>query len=151
MSYELYIPLIPKQRKRFKINWTPEMIVKLKADYPIRYNKELAKELSVSWRSLVRKAREFGIEKEEGFLEKRKPEIQAMAREAHPPHPFKGVKGWCVPNSENHRFRRGQVSKMKTDPELVQKVRTKRNETIARDRRRLRLGLSPLTKLKLRQ
>ncbi len=150
MSYELYIPPVPKQRKRYKINWTPEMITKVKAEFPTRYNKELAEQLNVSWRSLVRKARELGIEKEEGFLENRKSEIQAMAREAHPPHPFKGVKGWCVPNSEQNRFRKGQVSRMKTDPELVQKVRAKRNATIARERRRMQLGLSPLTKLRLK-
>lgn len=151
MSYELYLPLIPKQRKRYKIDWTLDMITRLKEEFPTRYNKELAEELKVSWRSLVRKARELGIEKENGFLEKRKPEIQAMAREAHPPHPFKGVKGWCVPNSEEYRFRKGQPSRMKTDPELVQKVRAKRNTTIARERRRIRLGLSPLTKLRLRE
>lgn len=151
MSFELYIPPIPKKRKRYKIDWTPEMITRLKNEFPTRYNKELAAELNVSWRSLVRKARQLGIEKEKGFLDKRRPEIQAMAQEAHPPHPYKGIKGWCVPNSEQNRFQKGQRSIMKTNPMIVQKVRAKRNATIARERRRMQLGLSPLTKLKIRK
>ena len=39
---------------------------------------------------------------------------------------------------------------MKTDPEVVKKVRSKRNETIRRERIRLKIGLKPLTKLKLK-
>ncbi|MDD2353416.1 MAG: hypothetical protein PHX56_07695 [Atribacterota bacterium] len=126
------------------------MIKKIKREFPVKYNRVLAKELNVSMRSLIRKARELGIQKENDFLVKRKKEIQKMSREAHPPHPYKGIKGWYVPNSEATRFKPGNISSMKTNPDVVQKVRKKRNETIARDRRRLRLGLPPLSNLKLR-
>lgn len=150
MSYELYLPKIPRTRNHKKIRWTPEMIKKIKREFPVKYNRVLAKELNVSMRSLIRKARELGIQKENDFLVKRKKEIQKMSREAHPPHPYKGIKGWYVPNSEATRFKPGNISSMKTNPDVVQKVRKKRNETIARDRRRLRLGLPPLSNLKLR-
>ena len=43
------------------------MITRLKTEYPTQYNKELAAELGVSWRSLVRKARELGVEKRTRF------------------------------------------------------------------------------------
>ena len=63
------------------------------------YNRELAKLLNVSVRSVIRKARELNIDKEPGFLEKRRDEITKMAIKAHPPQPTKGKKGWSVPNS----------------------------------------------------
>ena len=149
-NYELHLPLAPRKKRPHKIKWTPEMITRLKTEYPTQYNKELAAELGVSWRSLVRKARELGVEKEPGFLEKRRTEIQKMAVEAKAPQPTKGKKGWCVPNSEATRFQPGNISPMKTDPEVVKKVRSKRNETIRRERIRLKIGLKPLTKLKLK-
>ena len=150
-TYELTGPIIPrKKRNSKKIEWTPDMEQIIIDEFPVTYNKVLAQKLGVSWRSLVRKAREMGINKEEGFLDKRRDEITAMGIEAHPPHPHKGDKGWNIPNSEYTRFKTGQPSLMKSNRELVEKVRTRRNETIARDRRRLRLGLRPLTKLKLK-
>lgn len=126
------------------------MVSILRAKYPVTYNKVLAKELGVGWRTLIRKARELGIEKEEGFLDKRRDEITKMATEAHPPHPHKGVKGWCVPGSEAYRFKPGHISYMARDPEVVKKVHQARNKTIARERMRLMAGLSPITNLKLK-
>jgi len=150
MNHELNLPVIPRIRNHKKIKWTPGMIEKIKKEFSVSYNRVLAKDLNVSMRSLIRKARELGIQKENDFLKKRKNEIQEMSREAHPPHPYKGVKGWHVPNSEATRFKPGNTSVMKTNHDVVQKVRRKRNETIARDRRRIRLGLSPLSNLKLK-
>nr|NQU91582.1 hypothetical protein [Bacteroidota bacterium] len=146
---ELYLPPIQKRPKRYKITWTGEMISTLKREFPVEYNRTLAKKLGVSMRSLIRKAREFGIDKEPFFLEKRRAEITKMAMDAHPPHPHKGDPGWCIPNSEHTRFKPGQVSLMSVDPELVEKVRTKRNETIRKEKLRIKWGLEPKTKLNL--
>jgi hypothetical protein len=140
-------PLPPKHRKGKPINWTPEMILYLRNEFAHTYNKVLAKHLRIGWRSVVRKARELGLEKEIDFLQKNKAEIQSMARIAHSPHPHKGDKGWCVPNSEATRFYTGQKGPSK---ELLEKVHQKRRETIARERFRLRIGLEPLTKMKLK-
>ena len=150
MSYELYIPEIPKKKHPYKIEWTPEMIKTIKEKFPKEYNRELANELGISMRTLIRKARELGIEKEDGFLMKRKEEIQVMARKKRRPNSTKGLKGWCVPNSEATRFKPGNISPMSVDPGLVEKVRIKRNKTIARERARLRMGLEPLTRLNIK-
>lgn len=144
---ELYIP--PKPKKSYKINWSTDMIEILSKKFPISFNRELAKELNVSMRTLIRKARELKLEKEPGFLEKNRKTITQMAV-ANNYNKYTGVKGWSVPNSENTRFKKGRQSPMKSNPELVEKVRVKRNETIKRERIRMRLGFSPLTKLNLK-
>ena len=125
------------------------MIQQVIREFPYRFNKELASELGVSWRSLIRKARELGIEKESRFLDKNRQTITQMAVKAQPPHPHKGEKGWCVPNSEPHRFKKGNISPMVTDPEVVKKCHKSRNQTIYREKLRLRYGIRQATKLKL--
>ena len=145
---ELFLPpVLPKKRNYYRIDWTIDMIDILKDNFSTSYNKVIAKHIGVSVRSLIRKARELGLEKEEGFLEYRRDEITKMALDAHPPHPFKGVKGWCVPNGENTRFKPGNISIMTYDRNVVERCHAKRNLTIKRDRTRLSLGLDPLTKL----
>ncbi len=136
-------------RKGGKIHWTDAMLAILISGYPHRYNKDLAAELKVGYRSVIRKARELGLEKEPFFLEKRREEISKMAREAHPRHPMKGVKGWSVPNSEYTRFKPGNVSPMKYDLELRKKVHAARNETIRKEKLRLKYDLPQKTKLTL--
>lgn len=155
MSYELKIIDIPnkkdlkqKRKCRPKINWTDEMINRLKSEFPVRFNKDLAKDLGIGWRSLVRKARELNINKEPGFLEKNRSVISEMATKAHPPHPFKGVKGWNVPNSQKTRFKPGSISAM-NDPLIVKKVHDKRNETIRKEKLRIKYDMPQKTNLRL--
>ncbi len=144
---ELYLPTKPKQ-SRPKIIWTEAMIIALKEKYPFTYNKLLAKQIGVSWRSLVRKARELNIDKEDNFLDNRRDEITAMAVKAnHNPHT--GQKGWYVPGGEDHRFKPGNISIMKTNPEIVEKVRNKRNATIQKEKFRIKFGLQQQTNLRL--
>ena len=133
-----------------KIQWTPEMIHRLKFEFKYAYNKSLAIELGVSWRTLVRKARELGLEKEEGFLEKRKEHIQKLAMAKRNPSPYKGLKGWCVPNSEAHRFKPGNISPMSINQNVRDKVSRSRRKTIEEERYRIREGLDQITKLKLK-
>lgn len=135
---------------RYKIDWTPEMIRRLKFEFKYAYNKSLAIDLGVSCRSLIRKARELGLEKEEGFLEKRKLQIQKMARAKRGTNPTKGLKGWCVPNSESHRFKHGNISPMVASQNVRDKVSRSRLKTIEEEKYRIREGLDQITKLKLR-
>jgi len=86
------------------------MIKKLKEEFPYRFSKELAAEFEIGYRTLIRKARELGIDKELGFLEKNRKKITQMAIKARPLNPTSGLKGWSVPNSENTRFIKGQIS-----------------------------------------
>lgn len=62
--------------------WTPEMLKLLKTYFPTMFNKPLAKWIGVSQRTMIRKARELGLEKQEGFLEKRRKDISQLASEA---------------------------------------------------------------------
>jgi len=148
---ELHIDRKVKSTKGIKIIWTPKMIYMVKKYFPVKYNRVLAAELNVSMRSLIRKARELGIEKESNFLDIRREEITRMAMIAHPPNPHKGHIGWSVPNSQNTRFKVGNISIMTIDPAVVEKARTKRNELIKREKIRAKLGLSPISKIKLKE
>ena len=96
-----------KRQPRPAIVWTPSMIEWLQKNYATSFNKFLASRLGCGWRSVVRKARELGLEKEPGFLDKNRLLIKHSAIMAHGPHPHKGEKGWCVPNSESTRFKSG--------------------------------------------
>ena len=131
-----------------KITWSETMLHTLINKFPTTYNKDIAKELNIGWRSVIRKARELKLEKEPGFLELRRSEITKMAVKSHPPHQHKGDKGWSVPNSESSRFKLGNISVM-NDPEIIKKVHKKRNETIRKEKLRLKYGLPQLTKMKL--
>ena len=146
---ELYLPPVSKKRQsRPTIKWSDSMIRLLKDEYPVRFNKELASELGIGWRSLVRKARELGIEKEAGFLESRREIITQLAvKNNH--NPNTGRKGWSVPGGEDHRFKPGRISLMAIDRNLVERVRSSRNETIRKERIRINLGLRQKTKLRL--
>lgn len=62
--------------------WTPKQIKLLKDFFPIMFNKPLAKWIGVSQRTMIRKARELGIEKEENFLDTRRDDINALLSEA---------------------------------------------------------------------
>jgi hypothetical protein len=153
---ELYLPPIVLKKKdkrppRPKINWTEEMLMILKNEFPVSFNADLAKKLGISKSTLNVKARNLGIKKEPGFLEKNRGKIVEMATEVlkKTPHPGRGVKGWCVPNSEHTRFRKGNISIMSLDPDVVERSRRSRMETVRREKIRIQLGLPQKTKLNL--
>jgi hypothetical protein len=83
---ELYLPpIIQKPTKRPyrpKIVWTEEMLSELKRRFSNEFNKDIAKSLGVGWRSLVRKARELGLQKEDNFLNTKRPEIVKLIANA---------------------------------------------------------------------
>jgi hypothetical protein len=151
---ELYLPPVFKTRRaaRPKINWTEDMIRILCLKFPYTFNRDLAKELGISMSSMHCKARELGIKKEDGFLDKNRSKITILATAVLKitPHPGRGVKGWCVPNSENTRFRTGQKSIMAVSRDVVEKCRSSRNETIRRERFRIGHGLLQKTRLNLK-
>ena len=64
------------------IVWTPRMLKLLQDYFPTMFNKPLAKWIGVSERSLIRKARELGLNKVDGFLDKRRADIQDLAADA---------------------------------------------------------------------
>ena len=74
--------LLGLKKERYGIEWTPQMMKTLTDFFPSMFNKPLAKWLGVSQRTMLRKARELGLEKREGFLEDQRKEIQRMAGDA---------------------------------------------------------------------
>jgi len=136
--------------KGIKVIWTDDMLKILQNEFPSSYNRDLSAKLGVSIRTLIRKARELNIDKEEFFLESRRSEITEMARKAHPGQPTKGWKGWSVPGGEQYRFKKGHVPAMKTNKDVVAKVRDKRNDTIRLEKLRLKYGLRTMTKLRIK-
>ena len=127
-----------------KTVWTAEMIDKLKSEFPYRFSRDIGKDLGLSIRTIIRKARELGLEKESEFLDTNRTEISKRAQEARPYNPTKGMKGWSVPGGEKHRFQPGHVPQ--NNPE---KSRLTRNETIRKEKQRIKYGLPQKTKLKL--
>lgn len=119
----------------------------LRDRFPYEFTRDILPALGVSMRSAIRKARDLGLNKEPGFLDKKRSEINHRAALSLPPNPNKGRKGWSVPNSEYSRFAKGHIPRMASDPELVARVHKSRNESIRRDRLRIRLGLEPIMKL----
>lgn len=149
--YELSLPIVVEPKRRTAgIKWTNEMIETITSKFATTFNRELADELGVSMRTMIRKARELGLEKEPGFLDKNRSVISKMARTARGDNPTKGQKGWSVPGGEKYRFKPGNASRMKTDPELVERVHRKRNETIREEKFRIRVGLKQKTRLNLK-
>ena len=129
-----------------KIIWTSPMVEKLVNEFAIRFNSDLAADLGISLRSVIRKAREIGLEKEAGFLDKNRQEISRRASQALAPNPMKGVKGWSVPGGEAHRFQPGQ----RRFDNNYEKMRISRNDLIRRERLRIKYGLPQKTKLNLK-
>lgn len=132
-----------------KTNWTAEMVDKLSAEFPNRFSRDIGNDLGISIRTVIRKAREMGLEKENDFLEKNREEISNRAQIARPENPTKGLKGWSVPNSEAYRFKKGNVPPNKNNPELVERSARTRNETIRKERMRIKYNLPQQTNLNL--
>lgn len=150
---ELYLPPIklePKPRKQgIKINWTPAMLDELVRRFPTDFNRDIAASLGIGWRSVVRKARELGLQKIEGFHEATGKERGRRAHAVRKHNPAQQGKGFVIPGSEPHRFQKGHKPPQADNPELVAQIHRKRNELIARERIRIKYGLRRLSKLKL--
>lgn len=156
---ELRLPPIPPTtaptkrsgNQGIKIEWTPAMLDELTRRFPTEFNKDIAASLGVSWRSVVRKARELGLEKVENFhtITGKERGRRAHAKRKH--NPSQMGKGFVIPGSEVYRFKNGHTPRIAWDTELVNRIHAKRNDTIARDRLRKKYGMSRLTKFKFNE
>jgi hypothetical protein len=90
------------------IVWTPQMPKILTDFFPIMFNKPLAKWLGVGLRTMLRKAYELGLKKEDGFLEKRRDDINALLSEAQKKSP--DTNGTRFKKGE-HRYPAGEFKK----------------------------------------
>lgn len=122
------------------IHWTPEMIRTLKFYYPYMFNRDLAQLLRISPRSLIRKARELGLQRPPDFLEKNR---QAIKQRAGAAIKARGdVRGtWYKKGTRANpdgEFKPGH----KETPETRAKRSAALKETHQRKKRLKRLGLS---------
>ena len=133
-----------------KIIWTPEMEDKVRREFPHRISIDICKEMGVSLRSIIRKARELGIDKEPGFLETNRKEIQSRA-----------TKGLKATSKKGGRFKKGEHAGLEyefkpghkeseeTKARRVAKMSKTRRELILQERVRLKYGLPQQTKIRL--
>lgn len=71
-------PVFNTARKKtlsHRIIWTPEMIAEFKTLYPHQFNSDLADYFKCDVRTILRRAREFGVEKAGNFIQINKAEI----------------------------------------------------------------------------
>lgn len=134
--------------KGIKTIWTERMIWELTETFPFQFNEDIANSLGISVRTVIRKARELGLEKTPEFHQLHREEITKRMVRNKPPNPMLGVKGWSVPGSEKYQYQKGHIPATKDNPELMKRIHQKRNETIRRCRLRRNAGLAPLTKFK---
>lgn len=125
--------------------WTEAELKFLQDNFPSMWNKDLAKHFGIGWRSVVRKARELGLEKSDTFRDNI--DFSAFGQGNEPWN--KGMKGLpMVAACVEKQFKKGNKSCM-TDPKVAERSRTSRNETIRKEKMRLRYTLPQKTKLKL--
>ena len=69
------------KKDHYGIVWTDEQLKLLRTYFPTMFNRPLAKWIGVSLRTMIRKARELGLEKKPGFLDDRRKDIQTLAKD----------------------------------------------------------------------
>ena len=114
-----------KQPQKYypRVDWNDERIKYLRENFPTKFNKDIAAVLGCGWRTVIRKAREMGLEKEPGFIEKKRPLIRLLQKGSHQrPNPHKGEKGWQVPGGEQYHFKKGDIPASARNPEVMAKI-----------------------------
>lgn len=101
------------------IHWNRDMLDYLKQHYATTLNKELAGCLGVSVRTMIRKARELGLEKDAGWLrgvyeERRRMAMSAWKRKGNPGGFKKGVR-----NSPATEFKKGHTESEETKAKRI--------------------------------
>lgn len=133
----------------------------LRNHFPNTRNEVLMQKMDISFSTLHRFARQLGLTKTKQFMHKMQANATEFALQAWKALPSAerqrrieiGVK-----NFEGHKeriwedMRRRPLLKrlsIKRQKEVIEKIRTKRNESIASDKRRILFGLPQRTKMKL--
>ena len=119
------------------IYWSEEKLDRLYKEFPLRFNKELARDLGVSWRTLVRKARSLGIEKDPDFYNKNRKEI-AMRASANSRYTYVAPSAAFLKNS----YKKGER------PNIDYKAMgEKRSKAVELDRTLIAYGMKPKTRI----
>lgn len=148
-----------------KIVLTPQQEKYLIKHFQHTKNDELMQKLGLSNVTLHRFAKTLGLKKSKQFMNRMQREASEKAKVINEQTNYRAQRIAASVLWDNYRetgelpkgcFQRGVTQNMrigkKRNKQRIEKAQKKRNETIARDKRRVRLGLDPLTNLvKLRK
>lgn len=132
---------------------TDKQLSWLKRHYQHTRNDDIQVKLNISFSSLHRIAREHGLKKSKRYMKAVQAEATRKAKESHERNGTYPPKGHIVPNSEKTRLKKGIGMKDRMTRWQMKKASAKgnekRNETIARERRRILYGFEQQTKMRL--
>lgn len=109
-------------RASLSIEWTSDMLRILRLKFHKTFNADLAKQLRVSQRTLIRKARELNLNKEPGFLEINRAEITRRATIALPAASPQQIERITIAGIA-HRFKPGEKRNYKIDYSKIWQTR----------------------------
>lgn len=131
--------------------WTNEMEEKMRREYPTRFNADIAKDLRMTVRQVIYKAREMGLEKEPGFIEKHKAEIYARRNLDTPAcrnNPGRFKKGGQ--QGKEHWYKPGHKLPAELLEQRTRHIRASRRKQTYEELLRIKYGLGRKTKLALK-
>ena len=118
-------------------------------------NDEIQVKLNITYSSLHRIARMYGLKKSRQFMKMKQAEATQKAKESHELNGTYPPKGYKIPRSEEFRLKKGiGMRDRMTRKQLIEtskKSTASRNETIAKERRRILYGFEQQTKMRLVQ
>lgn len=116
-------------------------------------NDEIQVKLNITYSSLHRIARQYGLKKSRQFMKAKQAEATRKAKESHELNGTYPPKGFVIPRSEEFRMKKGIGMKdrmtRKQMREMKEKAIASRNETIAKEKRRILYGFEQQTKMRL--
>lgn len=114
-------------------------------------NDDMAAELGISSRALVRIARRHGLHKTKEFRQRVQLEASAEGAKWYATHKVKP--GFYIPGGEKYYFKKGESTADRYGEErakeIYAKIAAKRNATLKAERRRALFGIPQKTKLKI--
>lgn len=109
--------IVEREGRAIRIFWNKTMLDYLRSHFATTKNEELAEWLGVSWRTVIRKARELGLQKDPEWLSGVWDERRMMAQVVHRLKGFPGGFKKGVRNSPDTEFKPGH----KHSPESLKK------------------------------
>lgn len=131
------------KKRHYGLVWTEQMLKLLRDYYPTMINYSLSRLIGVSQRTMIRKARELGLEKTDDFMEINRKSIRdsiSAGLKRHGPQPTHFQKG--VRANPEGEFKPGY----RESPETKAKRSASLKETWKRKKILKRYGLSSLSK-----
>lgn len=132
-----------KGRYSVYLYWNPTMIRTLRELFPTTKNADLAIELGVSERTLVRKARELGVNKDPVWQSEVWEENRKLAHFANRIKPNAGQR-ILIEVGKPYRFQKGQP-KVELSKEAKERASRRRVLITKENKRRKMKGLAPMT------